>query len=146
LLYHFTILNHSYKTHIPLNIPSLLVIFFSIQCSNHNYDILFAVKFLTLHFQLKPQCIYQIYKFQSSNYSNFHILTIDIKVINMESCTNIDDVLHSYQLRCVSNYVYKFGDCIFDFISTFKKNWRPLLHYRLMLGEGMIKYTFRDPY
>ncbi len=36
------------------------------------------------------------YKFQSSNYSNFHILTIDIKVINMESWTNIDDVLHSY--------------------------------------------------
>jgi hypothetical protein len=39
----------------------------------------------------------------------------------MESNTNIDDVLHSYQLKHVSNYVYKVGDCLFDCISYMLK-------------------------
>jgi hypothetical protein len=34
----------------------------------------------------------------------------------------IDDVLYSYQLTCVNNYVYKVGDCLFDFISYIIQN------------------------
>ncbi len=40
----------------------------------------------------------------------------------MESCINIDDVLHSYQLKYVSNYVYKVGDYLFYYISYMLQN------------------------
>jgi hypothetical protein len=54
----------------------------------------------------------------------------------MESNINIDDVLHSYQLEHVSNYVYKVGDCLFDCISYMLKNlktssllWTNVMNY-----------------
>jgi hypothetical protein len=34
----------------------------------------------------------------------------------------INDVLCSYQLTCVNNYVYKVGDCLFVFISYMLQN------------------------
>jgi hypothetical protein len=49
----------------------------------------------------------------------------------MESWTNIDDVLHSHQLRCVFNYVYKVGDCLFDSISYMLKKLKTLSLLRI---------------